>query len=289
MVRFIRIRQLLTTSMLLLLALLVVLCQKVEAVQSTERIPVRPTFESAYLINGQTVTMHSARTLEFAIQHRFGKVNSGTFDLLGLYAHANDIRMGLNYYATDRIQIGIGTTKSQMLQDLNWRWLLLQQSRDNVIPVSVLYAGNSAISTRDAPTVYPDLSNRLSYYHELMVARRFNEQFSLQLSGSLAHFNIVEEGQENTNFSLAARSRYALTYALSALLEYEHPLTTHENTSPRPNLGFGLEYATRGHQFQIFMSNFDTLMPQRNLLVHTNQIAEFDFLIGFNIIRRWNL
>jgi hypothetical protein len=257
--------------------------------QQAERIPAMPAFESAYLISGQTVTMQRARTLEFAIQHRFGEISRGSFDMFGLYAPSNDIRMGINYNLTDRIQIGIGSTKGQMMQDINWKWLVLQQSRDDAIPVSIAYVGNSAISVREAPEFYPEFSNRLSYYQELMVARRFNEWFSLQVSGSYAHFNMVEAGLEHDNLSVAARSKVGLTPALSVLLEYEQPLTSHENASPEANFGTGIEYATRGHQFQVFVSNYSSLMPQRNMLYNTNNPADFDFLIGFNITRRWNL
>lgn len=257
--------------------------------QLFDRTPALPAFESAYMIHGQSVTMQSANTLEFAIQHRFGRINSNSFDMFGLYGHANDIRMGLNYYPTDRIHIGVGSTKSQMLQDLNWKWLLLRQSRDDVIPVSVAYAGNTAVSVREDPNFYPEFSHRLSYYHELMVARRFNYQFSLQLSASYAHFNRLYEGLEHDNFSVAARSRFSLSPLISIILEYDQPLTSHEAFTPKPGLGTGVEFATRSHEFQVFISNFDALMPQRNIHQNRNEIGEFDFMIGFNITRRWNL
>lgn len=285
--------------MLVLFTPLLLLSQNIDDARKTKRVPAWPAFESAWLINGQSVTMRSARTLEFLIQHRFGTLNSDSFDLLGLYAPSN-VRMSFTYYLTDRIHLGFGSTKFQMIQDLNWKILLLQQSRDGVIPVSMAYAGNTAISVRDNPDFYPEKSNRFSYYHELMIARRFSDLFSLQVSGSFAHFNMVEPGHENDNFAVAARSRFGLTPELSVLVEYEHSLTRYEKIPidpnepgemkyPEPNLGFGIEYATRGHQFQLFVSNYDAIMPQRNILYNRNSFTNFDFLLGFNIIRRWNL
>ncbi len=254
-----------------------------------ERIPALPAFESGYLINGQSVTMRSARSLEFAIQHRFGQIDSGARELFGLYAHARDIRIGINYSLTDRIQIGYGTAKGQFNHDLNYKLLLLRQSRDDVIPISVAYAGNAAVSARDDSNFYPEFSNRLSYYQELMAARRFTHWFSLQISGSYAHFNRLETGLTHDNFSVAARSRFSITPSISVLLDFDHPLSSHEEFSPKTSLGSGFEYATRGHEFQVFVTNFESLTPQRNIHLNTNEITEFDFLIGFNIIRRWNL
>lgn len=326
---------------LILIAPLTAYSQGLTTGEQSDRVPERPAFESANLFNGQTVSMRAPRTLEFIIQHRFGEINgNGGLDMFGIFAHANDIRLSLNYYLTDRIQLGIGATTSDLTYDPNWRLLLLQQSRDNVIPVSVAYAGNIAVSAQDAPDFYPEFTNRLSTYHELMVARRFSERLSIQLSGSYAYFNMVEEGYDNNNVAAAARVRIGLTPSWNLLAEYVHPIRAeyrqlteenynnqhkqlplssllydpehtsqevlHEDPEPalheepgsefpvesttiRPNIGIGLEYVTRGHQFQVFVANFDKLLPQRNLIYHTNRISDFDFLIGFNIIRRWNI
>jgi len=282
------IQHLFISTVLVLFTSLIFFQDQADA-QQTNRTPALPAFESGYLINGQSVTMRSARSLEFAIQHRFGQIDSGARELFGLYAPANDIRMGFSYSLTDRIQIGYGTAKGQVIQDLNYKLLLLQQSRDDVIPVSLVYAGNVAVSARDDSNFFPEFSNRLSYYHELMVARRMNHWLSLQLSSSYAHFNRLATGLAHDNFSIAARSRFSISPTLSVLLEFDHPLTSHEEFSPKTSLGSGLEFATRGHEFQLFITNFESLTPQRNIHLNTNEITAFDFLIGFNIIRRWNL
>ncbi|MGZ5303576.1 MAG: DUF5777 family beta-barrel protein, partial [Bacteroidia bacterium] len=131
----------------------------------------RPPFEGNYLINSQTVAMPMAKTAEFLIQHRFGKLNSGQFDMFGLYAPSN-IRIGLAYTFTDWLQVGIGSTKFNKLQDLNWKVGLLKQTRSSSIPVSVTYFGDVGIDVRS--DIFPKFTNRLSYFHQLMVARRFN-------------------------------------------------------------------------------------------------------------------
>lgn len=284
-------------------------------------IPARPAFASGYVLNGYSVTLESANTLEFSIQHRFNEINDqdGGFDMFGIFGHASDIRLGMNYYPTDRLQVGIGATVTNLPYDLNWKGLLLQQTRDDAIPVSVAYAGNLAISVEDRPEFYTDTADRLSTYHELMVARRFGERLSLQLSGSYAYYSTVEEGMDDNNVALSARGRIGLTSSQNLLVEYELPLLAeHEQIeendhdhqlaprddmtplhvdpddpveviTPQPNLGLGWEYVTRGHEFQVFIANYNILKPQRRLLYHTNEIEEFDFLIGFNITRRWNL
>ena len=76
--------------------------------------PVRNPWEAGMLIETQTDLVWAPKTLEFVIQHRFGELNSGSFDLAGLYAPSN-IRIALNYGLFKNAQIGIGTTKDNKL------------------------------------------------------------------------------------------------------------------------------------------------------------------------------
>ena len=70
-------------------------------------------------------------------------------NLFGIYGSANT-RIGLNYGITDRLMIGAGTTKDYKLQDIQWKYLILQQTEDNSMPVSLSYYGNIVVdlSTR---------------------------------------------------------------------------------------------------------------------------------------------
>ena len=128
-----------------------------------DKRPIKDPFASGYLINNQTIVIPTAKTLEYIIQHRFGKLNSGIFDLAGLYAPSN-IRMGLNFSITDRVLVGIGTTKNNKLQDVNWKFAILRQTRSGNIPVGIVYFGIVALDARS--DIFPKLTNRLSYFHQ---------------------------------------------------------------------------------------------------------------------------
>ena len=45
--------------------------------------------------------------------------------------------------------IGAGTTKDYKLQDIHWKYLILQQTEDNSMPVSLSYYGNMVVDLRD--------------------------------------------------------------------------------------------------------------------------------------------
>jgi hypothetical protein len=258
----------------------------VEEPAGKDNRPERDAFESNYIINTQTVVMPKAKTIEFLIQHRFGKLNSGQFDMFGLYAPSN-IRLGLAYTATDWLQIGIGSTKLNKLQDLNWKASLLKQTRSGSIPVSVSYFGDVALDVRK--DVFPKFTNRLSYFHQLMVARRINSAISLQLSGTYSYFNILDSaefpGMKHGNFGASLAGRYKFSPQSSLMLEYSMPFTASDKV--KPNLGVGYEVATSGHAFQIFVSTFDAILGQQDYMFNKNDFTNKDILIGFNITRLW--
>lgn len=252
-----------------------------------DKRPVKNPFESGYLINSQTILTPSANTLEMVIQHRFGKLFSGTFDMLGLYAPSN-IRMGFNYGITDRILVGIGSTKNNKLQDVQWKYAALKQTRSGSIPVSVAYFGNVVLDARSE--TFPTFTNRLSYFHQIIISRKFSDRISLQLAPSYSHFNIVDSLMKHDNLAVSFNGRIKVSDGMGVIFEYDYQLTQQgiEDLQPKNNLGLGIEIVSSAHAFQIFLGSFDAIKSQYNILYNKNDFTKKEMLIGFNITRLWN-
>jgi hypothetical protein len=253
--------------------------------------PVRFTFNAATLIENQTVATPYKGGLELQIQHRFSPIET-IHNLYGIYGSANT-RMGLNYGITDRLMIGAGTTKDYALQDIRWKYLILQQTEDNSMPVSLSYYGNMVIDARDEENFGPSddfkQMHRLSYFTQLIVARKFSEKISAQIAPSFIYMNTVkrysdEVGYKNANFALHAGARANLFGNHSLMLEYDQLLTKQDTgeelDQPKPNFAFGWEIGTATHSFQVFASNYNLIIDQYNLL-YSNTSG--DYLFGFNI------
>jgi hypothetical protein len=257
--------------------------------------PVRFTFGTGVLIDNQTVATPYKGGIELQIQHRFSPVKN-YHDLFGIYGSANT-RIGLNYGVTDRLMIGAGTTRDYKLQDLQWKYLILQQNDDNSEPVSLSYYGNLVVNLQKSATFGPEDHfreiHRLSYFSQLIVARKFNKVLSLQLAPSFVYFNAVPQYSDdskynNLNFGLSAGARARLFGSHSVMVEYDQLLTRQElDEQPKPNLAFGWEINTPTHTFQIFATNYSMIVNQQNLLFNVNNFAKGDYLIGFNITVRF--
>lgn len=257
--------------------------------------PVRFTFGTAMLIDNQTTETPYKGGLELNIQHRFSLIEN-YHNLYGIYGSANT-RIGLNYGITDRLMVGLGTTKDYKLQDIQWKYKILQQTEDNKMPVSLSYYGNFVIDLQKKDAFGPENRykdiHRLSYFTQLIVARKFNDMFSAQIAPSVSYFNSVpvtsdSVGYKNLNLGISVGARANVFGAHSVIVEYDQPLT-HQNIAeqPKPNLALGWEINTATHSFQIFAANYSQIINQRNLVFNTNDFAKGKYLIGFNITVRF--
>ncbi|MDP3353593.1 MAG: DUF5777 family beta-barrel protein, partial [Flavobacteriaceae bacterium] len=207
-----------------------------------------------------------------------------------LWAPAN-IRIGLAYSFTDNITLGAGSTKDGRMQDFNAKVALLKQTRSNSIPVNVTYFGNMGIDARTKDK-FRNIQDRYSYFNQLIISRRINSNLSLQIAPSIAHYNLVEPGQENDMIAIAFGGRYKISPQTAILFDYTHPITEFEQSTPNPGLSLGMEFATSAHAFQLFFTNYKGILNQRSQFNQKQELS-FDnlgkqFMLGFTITRRYN-
>lgn len=286
--------------------------------------PVKNTFQSIWIIDNQTVMVPVKKTFEMDIMHRFGTVENGYEDFWGFFAPSN-IRLGFSYAPINKLNLGMGITKGNMLWDFNAKYGIVQQRKG--MPVSATFYSNFSYDTRKDPDgslfrtdeladkgddladKFNISTDRMKFFNQLIIARKITPKLSLQVAPSWTHQNAVLgyyeqvdsatkeiKGQMNhEHFAIAVSGRYKLTEVTSVIFDYDQPLTKHKTSNPCPNISFGLEFNTSNHAFQLFLGNFSFLSPQRNNLENQNYYKNDDgnvsikgFLIGFNITRLWN-
>lgn len=260
------------------------LAQVADSLQTKKKDkPERAAFQSGWLIDNPTGLINSKGTFQFDIQHRFGVIESGNRDLLGMWGPSN-IRLALSYAVSNRITLGFGTLKDSRMQDFNLKAGLLQQTRSGSVPVSLAYYGNIAIDARESE-FFPKSSNRLAYFSQLIITRRFNRIVSMQIAPSYSHYNLVSPELDNSQFAVALGGKVSVSGKTAILIDYSQPLS--QNTD-NPGLSLGIEMSTGLHAFQVFVGNYNGILPQRNYILNENRLSEKQFLIGFNINRLWN-
>lgn len=260
---------------------------------------VKNTFDGNFIIDNQTVMVPIKGTFEFDIQHRFGTVEHGWKDLAGLFASANML-LGFSYVPIKDLQVGFGTTNDRMQVNGNLKYALFKQTKNNRMPVSVTLFANSVMDTRAKNSALPiiNLQDRMSFFSQLIIARKINESISLQVGPSLSYFNnveayydankVIQPKTNNAHLAISVAGKFKLTEGLSLIANYDQPITQHPMNNPNPNISLGLDMKTSGHDFQIFVGNYGYILPQNNNVYNQNDFSKSQFLIGFNISRLWN-
>ncbi len=258
---------------------------------------VKNTFYGNMIINDQSVMVPVKKTLEVNIQHRFGVIDEGYLDFYGLFTGAN-VRLSANYTPIDYLQFGIGITENKMQWDGNVKYALSRQAVKDGCPISVTYYGDMAISTLPKEGNFVNFGDRITYFNQIMIAHKVSKKFSVQVTGSLAYFNNVEgyfasDGtiqpeMKNMQLACGAMGAYQISDQMSIVADYNQPLTQNTTNNPHPDVALGIQLATFTHNFQIFVCNYDAILQQDNNLYNQNDFTKKQFLIGFNISKRWN-
>ena len=257
------------------------------------------TFSSPYLIDEQTVMVPVKGTFEFYIMHRFGTVNEGISNFFGVFEQAN-MRFAFTYVPIKDLQIGFGFGNFNMEIDGNVKYAILKETKDNSMPVSVTYYGLMAINTTKASTsnYIVTASDRYSYFNQILIARKITDKFSVQAGIAITHFNNVlgfvdssgktQSQMQNNNWTFCLGGKYQITPGMAFIVNYDQPLTQNLTSNPQPNISFGLEMSTSGHDFQIYAGNYGYDLPTDNTFFNQNNFRKGQFVIGFNISRLWN-
>jgi hypothetical protein len=278
-----------------------------EAAKAPESFKVT-AFESNYQVDDQTTVVFDKKTLGFAIQHKFATMDDGSSNLWGIYGAATNIRLAMEYVPVKNLQIGAGISKSKMMTDLNAKYSILQQTSDNKMPVGLAVYGIIGMDGRGAQnfetgkvvdtkgeTMPVDIAftDKISYFSQVLVSRKFTEWLSLQGGASFTHYNMVTWDENHDLFGLHALGRIKISPQSSLTFNYNQPLKiesiSEQNEMPdyKPTLAIGYQISTFTHAFQIYVSNAPNMLPMENLMYNRANFDKNGIAIGFTITRLW--
>lgn len=245
----------------------------------------KAAFKTTHLILGQSIENVAKGHLNFIIAHHFGRINEGSYNFWGL--DQSTIRIGLEYGITDKLEVGLGRSSYQKTIDGFVKYKILRQNNMNM-PISISYFGGMAINTLkwEDPTRDNFFSSRLSFVNQLLIARKFTDNLSLQLMPSFVHKNLVKRVIDQNNiFAIGGGGRYKLTKRLSVNAEYYQLLPGQTADDFDNSLSLGVDIETGGHVFQLFFTNSQPLYERGFITETQGKWNKGDVFFGFNIIR----
>jgi hypothetical protein len=248
------------------------------------------TFKTTKVINAHSIENPAPGVLLFLIQHRFGRVNTGVYEFFGL--DQATIRLGFEYGVNERLSLGVGRSAFAKTFDGFLKYKILRQSSGTItMPLSLSYYGTTSVTSLKWADMGLEsrknyFSSRMTFVHQLLVARKISSALSLQLMPTLVHKNLVKTmDDKNDIFSLGIGGRIKLDNRTSFNAEYFYTPES-QISSPFDNpLSFGFDIETGGHVFQLHFSNARAFFDSGYLTETSGKWSKGDIYFGFNISR----
>ena len=226
--------------------------------------PVKNTFESVWISDNQTVMVPVKETLKWT-SCTVSVPGIKDTRIFGDFLPLPISGLGVSYVPINKLNVGIGFTKttaavipqagyssvSGPLWDGSLKYSIITQTKGKY-PVSVSYYVNAAYNTKKDlnKEIYRYWSDRLSYFHQILIARKVTDKLSVQVAPSLSHHNAVNgyytklndstlkinRSMEFEHFAVAFSARYKLTNVTSVMVNYDQPITKHATKNPNPSL-----------------------------------------------------
>ena len=259
---------------------------------------INNAFKSSRIINGQSIEMLGAGSLDFRILHRFGPINSGAGQFYGL--DQSTVRLSFDYAPYNDLLVGIGRSTVKKELDGFVKYRLLHQSRgDGAKPVSVVLVTGVTCETLPFTdqTVANFFTSRLAFFQQILIGSKISNDFSFQISPTLIHKNLVTfKSYHNDIYALGVGGRVRITNRISLTVDWYHPFNLIRSQEINgatilkyDPLAIGFDIETGGHVFQVHLSN-SVGMNERAFITETfNNWAKGGIQLGFNISRIFQL
>ena len=245
------------------------------------------TFKTTRIVLGQSVENPASGTLQFLVEHDFGAINSGAYNFFGIDNATT--RLGLEYGINDWLSVGFGRSAYEKTFDGSIKAKILRQSSGaRNMPVSMSFYGGAYLnSLKWADTSRTNyFSSRMSYVAQLLIARKFSNTFSLQITPTCIHKNLVPlRTDQNDIFALGIGGRYKVTQRTSINAEYFYLLPGTTADKYVNCLSVGVDIETGGHVFQFRLTNAQPMFERAFITETTNKWSDGGIFFGFTINR----
>jgi hypothetical protein len=269
------------------------LFDELESMVEVKKQHVIAAFKSTRVILAPSIERVQKKQLHFRVSHLFSPVTSGYRNLFGLDELVN-MNLSLDYGLNNYIQVGLGrSNKADKTLMPNIKVSITRQSTGkNSFPLYISYFGNIdwKTTTYASSAMNDYFIGRLDYVNMLLIARKINESFSLQLTPAWLHKNLTNNPSESNDlYALGFSGRYMFNDHMSLNWEYFYTYPSSKTIEAKKNpLSVGVDIETGGHVFQLYFSNAGALHPGKFLMNGNENFFDGTIGFGFSIMREFN-
>ena len=246
-----------------------------------------PAFKAMKIGNLQSTKVAEKGDLYLYVSHRFGTLQEGIETFFGLDQANTKIQLVKGI--SEGVQLSVGRESLNQTYSTAIKARLAKQSDKN--PFNYVLYATANIDTQIDENRLPGLEfgDRMSYAAQLLISRRFSENFSFLVAPSYIRQNLQDlslTGAENFNqFALGMGGRMKLSKRMSLNVDYAYNFNRDSNSLFSDPLTIGVDIETGGHVFQLLFSNAQSTNEPGFLSNAEGNWDDGNVFFGFNIVR----
>jgi hypothetical protein len=265
----------------------------------------RAIFSATKIINMQSTEIVSPGVLQFMVSHHFSNIwnkdggSQNVAQFFGLNSGVAHTYLSFDYSPLKYMNVGVAMAGSSKYEGWVKFRILRQQTGKKNIPVTIGWYSMANVNTAKDPDNNFS-GNKFSFLNQLLISRKFNDKFSLQLMPTWIHFNVVPYGINNSNevFSMGIAGKYKATGKLNITMEYARQLNMHKNLISKSGsiinynpdlLSLGVEISTGTHLFQFYVGSTTDASAIDQLARNNSALKDGNIAFGFTINRSMNV
>lgn len=241
------------------------------------------TFKSTSIAIGQSIENRRQGVLQLMVINRsWNKPNS---TVQSFVADKWTSRLGLEYGVSDRFSLGGGWSTLENAYDSYFKYNLIKQRKKTSPFLSVSLYQKASYFDEDITGNYGFLE-RLNLTSQILIARKFGPDFSLQISPTYIHANryaLTSEDPENY-FALGFGARYRIANHLSLVSEYYYQANPVKSKKTYGAFALGVNWDVRYLLLQFHLTNTRSMIEDSFILDTMNNFNTKDgnLVFGFN-------
>lgn len=253
--------------------------------ESEEVKTIDHAFQGTRFVNEQSVNLADHGELRLYIQHRFGEIDGGFYELFGL--DQATLRMGFEYGLGKNLNVGFGRSTFLKTYDLYAKGLIAGQTETFPLSMAVIAAGSIPTLRNYFPDSENNFSSKFSGNIQLLLAKTMGPVGFQVSPGFLKTGYLLAENGSISVFTLGLAGSVRVSSDVSVNLEYLHPFSD-DLTAAKP-LSLGVDIDTGGHLFQLILSNSQQFFTKGLYTATQGEWGEGTLFFGFNLIREFRI
>jgi hypothetical protein len=257
--------------------------------QESEEKTVQNIFKGSRFINGHSSNLAEAGELQMNIQHRFGDISDGIYQLFGL--DLASMRLGFEYGIAKNLSIEIGRSSMFKTYDGSVKFRIAQQSSHFPLTVTTTVGGSIPTEKNYFPEIINKFLDKSSGNAQLHLAKTIGI-IGLHVTPGYLYTGYFKDTEKNSYknldvITLGLGGSLQVSKKVSVNLEYLYHFN--ENIMAKKPLSLGVDLGVGGHLFQLQITNSQAMFHQA---LYTNTYGDWGngiLYFGFNLIRTFKI